>query len=172
VKNVLAVLFASSFLAVAPLAAADEATPKKERPRSSYRLDYVLFEVEGGKRANERSFSLTANEGVHASLRTGTRVPVTTGDKGSTYVDVGLKISGRVLEREEGDIALESEIEQSSFARHEEAASPRTGTPVLRTVGATVSTRLVPGKPALLTSVEDATSRRRTQVEVTLTRVK
>jgi hypothetical protein len=172
VTNALAVLLASSFLAFTPIAAAGDAATRPESSKGSYRLDYVLFERDGGKRVNERSFSLTANEGVQASLRTGTRVPVAAGEKGTTYVDVGLKISGRVLERVEGEITLETEVQQSVFARPEMEAQPRSGPPVLRTVSESVSTRLDPGKPVLLASVEDATSRRQMQVEVTLSRVK
>jgi hypothetical protein len=144
--------------------------PRGDKPRSSFRLDYVLYDVEGGKRTNERAFTLTVNEGANGQLRSGTRVPVIGGDKGIQYMDVGLKISGRVLERD-GDIALDSEIEMSTFALPEQVAEGK-GNPVVRTVSESVSTRPVLGKPVVLSSLDDLNSRKRLQVEVTVTRMK
>lgn len=144
--------------------------PRPERPRSSFRLDFVLCDVESGKRANERTFTFMVNEGAHGQLRSGTRVPVSLGDKGVQYMDVGLKISGRVLERE-GDVTLESEIEMSTFAMPEQAAEGK-GNPVVRTVSETVSTRPVLGKAAIVSSLDDLNTRKRLQVEVTVTRLK
>lgn len=147
---------------------ADE--PRPEKSRSSFRLDYVLYEVESGRRANEKSFSMTVNEGAHGLLRSGSRVPVYAGDKGVQFLDVGLKIGARVLERD-GDLTLDSEIEMSNFAVPEQPAGTR-GEPVVRTVSGTVSVRPVPGKAALVASVDDLAGRKRLQVEVTVTRLR
>lgn len=156
-------------LAIPLPARADE--PRPERPRSTFRLDYALYEVEAGKRTNERAFTLTVNEGAHGQLRSGTRVPVTAGDnRGVQYMDVGLKISGRVLERD-GDVALESEIEMSTFALPDQAAAGKDN-PVVRTISETVSTRPFLGKPSVLSSLDDLNSRKRIQVEVTVTRLR
>ncbi len=160
-------LLASLALLGAP-ARAEE--PRPEKARSSFRLDYVLYELESNKRTNERAFTLTVNEGSSGQLRSGTRVPVNVGDKGIQYMDVGLKISGRVLERD-GDLTLESEIEMSTFALPEQAAEAK-GNPVVRTVSENVSTRPVLGKPAVVSSLDDLNSRKRLQVEVTVTRLK
>ncbi len=157
-----------ALLALAPLARAEE--PRPDKARSSFRLDYVLYEVESGKRANERAFTLTVNEGSHGQLRSGTRVPVTVGDKGIQYMDVGLKISGRVVERD-GDLALDSDIEMSTFALPEQAAEGRAN-PVVRTVSETISTRPVLGKAAVVSSLDDLNSHKRLQVEVTVTRLR
>lgn len=157
-----------ALLALAPSARAEE--PRPEKARSSFRLDYVLYELESGKRANERAFTFTVNEGAHGQVRSGTRVPVSVGDKGVQYMDVGLKISGRVLERD-GDVALDSEIELSTFALPDQAVEGK-GNPVVRTVSETISTRPVLGKPAVVSSLDDLSSRKRLQVEVTVTRLK
>lgn len=148
----------------------EEPAPRPERPRSTFRLDYVLSETEGGKRTNERAFSLTVNEGSSGQLRSGTRVPFSGGDKGIQYQDVGLKISGRVIERE-GDLTLDSEIEMSTFALPEQASELR-GTPALRTVSQSVSTRPALGKVLVLSMLDDLNSKKRLQVEVTVTRLK
>ncbi len=177
-KKVLPSSLATASLALALAAAlvlprdvrADEKTPRPDRSTSTFRIDYVLFELEGGKRTNERSFTLTANEGSHGQIRSGTRVPLDLGEKGIQYMDVGLKISGRVLERD-SDLTLDSEVEMSTFALPEQAKEAK-GNPVLRTVTQSFSTRPVLGKPAILSSLDDLGSRKRYQVEVTVTKVR
>lgn len=157
-------------LCLTPPAPAEEPPARPEKAKSTFRLDYVLYELEAGKRANERTFSLTVNEGSSGQLRSGTRVPITVGDKGVQYMDVGLKISGRVLERD-GDLTLDSELELSTFAMPEQAGEAR-GNPVLRTVSQSVSTRPPLAKPAVISSLDDLNSRKRLQVEVTVTRLR
>lgn len=170
-KRALALLLALPLSGLLPAAArADEPTPRPERSRSTFRVDYVLYEAETGKRANERTFSMTVNEGSHGQLRSGSRVPVNVGESGVQYQDVGLKISGRVLERD-GDLTLDSEVELSTFALPDPAADAK-GNPTLRTVSQTLSTRPVLGRPAVLSTLDDLNSRKRLQVEVTVTRLK
>lgn len=168
-KHLAFALLASLALLAARVRAED--APRSEKARGTFRLDYVLYEVEGGKRTNERAFTLTVNEGAHGQLRSGTRVPITVGDKGVQYMDVGLKISGRVVERPDNDVTLDSEIEMSTFALPEQAAEAK-GNPVVRTVTQSVSSRPVLGKPAVLSSLDDLNSRKRLQVEVTVTRLR
>ena len=151
---------------------AEEATARPEKARSSFRIDYALSEVEDGKRTNERTCSLTVNEGSSGQIRSGTRVPVTVGDKGVQYMDVGLRISARALERD-GDFTLESEIEQSTLApvptlQPNEAK----GNPVVRTVSETVSMRPVIGKAAVVSGLDDPGGCKRLQVEVTVSRLR
>ncbi len=169
-KRVLPFLVAlplSGLLLPAP-ARAEEAA-RSERSRATYRLDYVLSDLAGGKRTNARTWSMTVNEGSQGQLRNGTRVPVAV-DKGVQYMDVGLKVNGRVTERD-GDLVLETEIELSSFALPEAPTEAR-GNPTLRTVSETLSARPAPGKPTTLSTLDDFDGKRRLQLEVTVTRVK
>ncbi len=140
------------------------------RGASTFRLDYQIFELEGGKRVNERSYTQFVNEGSSENLRVGSRVPVPAGEKGIQYMDVGLRINSKILEREPGDVVLESSVDVSSFAIPEQADLKTS--PVVRTLTQSVSTRPPLGRPTLLSSVDDINSRKRTQVEVTVTRVK
>ena len=155
-------------LGFAPPARAQEGA-RPERPRATYRLDYVLSDLEGGRRSNERTYSMTVNEGSQGQLRTGTRVPVAL-EKGVQYMDVGVKVNGRVLERD-GDLTLETDLEVSSFAIGEAPGEPK-GNPTLRTVNQTLSTRPALAKPAVLSTLDDVDGKRRLQVEVTVTRLK
>lgn len=169
-KRILPLLLAvplAGLVLPAPARAQDPA--RSERPRATYRLDYVLSDVAGGKRTNERTYSMTVNEGSQGQLRNGTRVPVAV-DKGVQYMDVGLKINGRATERD-GDLVLDTEIEMSSFALPEQAAEAK-GNPTLRTVSQTLSTRPALGKPAVLSTLDDFDGKKRLQVEVTVTRLR
>lgn len=152
-----------------PAPALAEEAARPERPRATYRLDYVLSDLAAGKKTNERAYSMTVNEGSQGQLRNGTRVPVAV-DKGVQYMDVGLKINGRVTERD-GDLVLDTEIELSSFALPDPAAEAK-GNPTLRTVSQTLSTRPAPGRPAILSTVDDFDGKKRLQLEVTVTRMK
>ena len=163
-------LFAAAIL-LSLKANAEETPARPERPRSAFRLDYQIYELEGGKRVNERAYTLVVNEGGSGNLRVGSRVPIVlSAEKGVQYQDVGLRIGSRVFEREPGDVVLEADVEISSFAIPEQAETK--GTPLLRTLSEAVSTRPALGKPVLLASVDDVGSRKRTQVEVTVTRLK
>ncbi len=171
-KHLLAPILAVALTGLAPFgaAAADEPASRSERPRSTFRLDYVLSEVEAGKRTNERTFSMTVNEGSHGQLRSGSRVPVGVGDEAVRYQDVGLKLGGRVLERD-GDLTLETELELSSYAVAD-PTGPAKGNPVVRTVTQSLSSRPAPGKPAVLSTLDDPAGRGRLQLEATVTRLR
>ena len=157
----------SGFLPPSPARAEEPA--RVERPRSTFRLDYVLSDLVGGKKASERTYSMTVNEGSQGQLRTGSRVPVAL-EKGVQYMDVGVRLSGRVLERD-GDLTLDTELEVSSFALGEAPGEPK-ASPTVRTVSQTLSARPALGRPAVLSTLDDFDGRRRLQVEVTVTRVK
>jgi hypothetical protein len=158
-----------TLLAQGLVAYAEEGVPRREKQRSAFRVEYTLYELDGTKRVNERSYVLSANDGASANLRIGTRLPISTPEKGVTYMNVGLKINGRVNEREDGDVTLDSDVEMTSLA---DQAEKRSGSPVLYDVSQGFSTRLTSGKPTLVASIDDVAGRKRTQVEVTLTRVK
>jgi len=163
-------LFAAALL-LSLTARAEETPAHPERPRSSFRLDYKIYELDGGKRVNERSYTLVVNEGGSGNLRIGSRVPIVLSEeKGVQYQDVGLRISSRLSERTPGDVVLEADVDVSTFAIPEQAETK--GTPILRTLSEGMSTRPPLGKPVLLGSVDDVNSKKRTEVEVTVTRLK
>jgi hypothetical protein len=167
--RIAAAALAVSVALALPLAA-QETPARSERPHASFRLDYQIYEMEGGKRVNERSYTQLVNEGGSGNLRVGSRVPVPAGEKGIQYMDVGLRINSRISEKEAGDVVLDADVDVSSFAIPEQADLKTS--PVVRTLSQNVSTRPPLGRPTLLSSVDDVNSRKRTQVEVTVTRVK
>jgi hypothetical protein len=159
---------------------AKESTPAtKDAGRSSYRLEFKIYEVEGGKRTNERAYSMIASvPGGWTNLRTGTRVPVTTGaGEKSQYIDVGVRLECRLTEQPgfgatSGKVFANIRMEFSSLVLPEQSNEPRSSTmPVLRNTNGDVETEINPGKPQIIASSDDVNSKKKVQVELTATRL-
>jgi hypothetical protein len=141
---------------------------------SSYRVDFTLTEVNDGKRTNARNYSLITQVGHRDKLRVGGRVPVATTEGPSLpqmqfqYLDIGMNIDCTVQELD-GAVLLTSTIEASSVAPQRDE---QTHQPVIRQMRFEIRTVLSPGKPTMISSMDDPTSKERFQVEVTATKVR
>jgi hypothetical protein len=140
-----------------------------------YRVNFNIYELEDGKRINERNYSLPVSavdgNGRPGSVKVGTRVPVTSKEGQVQYIDVGINIDCDVTEQAEKFI-LSTNLEISSFALPDQSADPRAGgNPVLRQIRQHFVSLLAPGKPTLVTSIDDTNSKKRMQVEATVTRI-
>ena len=71
-----------AFSQEAPKAAPAQAAEKPAKQLSVYRLEFVVREVEEGKRLNVRSYTMSAQDGDRASIRVGNRIPYVTGENG------------------------------------------------------------------------------------------
>lgn len=162
-------------------AAAKQDKPSVTKPTNSYKLDYMISEMENGKRVNSRSYSLLLTDSPSESsgkLHAGSRVPIATGsartEKGVSstnyqYIDVGVDIRARLGLRDDR-LYLASDI-STSGAASELSPSPDIPAPVIRQTNVNgVVTAVTLGKSMLLTSLDDAVSKRRYQVEVTVTK--
>src|SRR3954468_3765648 len=87
--------------------------PKPENPNAAYKLDYVIAEIENGKKVNTRTYTLLTDESGSGSMRLGMKAPLQ-GEKGPIYMDVGLRIDSRVRSREGADVWLSTRFELSS----------------------------------------------------------
>jgi hypothetical protein len=157
---------------VLPLAAQDKDTPKApEKAWAFYKLTMTVRETDGGKVLSSRSYDFTQRSGDWGQLRVGSRVPVATNSGSQStqyqYVDVGLKVDSRVQERD-NDLAFDWRLELSSAA-----ADPNPpGQPVIRNVSSNGQTLLAPGKPVVMTAVDDMNSTHKFVFEVTAAKVK
>jgi hypothetical protein len=160
----------------------------RQPQRTAYRVDFKLFEVEDGKRTNQREFSMVAaaqdDDAPYANLRVGNRVPVNTGDKGN-YIDIGFEgrcrltdLNGKLsanrcrLTDLNGKLSANLGIEVTGLAPSEEGGGTHgTTMPVLRSTRLNIESVLVPGKPQVIGSIDDLTSKKRVQIEVTATRI-
>lgn len=171
-----------SLLALTLVAAgvAQEPSTKKEssdtRPQQKiYKVNFLIYELEDGKRINERSYSLPVKtqEGRPSTIKVGDRLPIMAKEGQTQYFDVGLSIDCNVNEQAD-KVIVSSNIEISSIISPEQAGTevPHAGgNPVVRRVWQYFMALVTPGKPTLVTSIDDINSKKRLQVEVTATRL-
>jgi len=73
---------------------------------------------------------------------------------------------------QEDKFIVHGSLELSSFALPDQGTDPRSGgNPVLRNIRQSFTTLVSPGKPTLVTTMDDINSKKRLQVEVTATRI-
>ena len=152
--------------------AAESARPA---PRSVtwYRLDVTMNEFEDGKKINTRHYTVHINDiGDRSSTKFGTRVPVTRSAQNGdfNYIDVGLNLNARIVEKFEHNV-LELAFELSSFAIPEQAKQTAPGVPILRQVQTAVSVPLTITKATPVASLDDPNSTKRYEFEATLTKM-
>ena len=151
-----------------------------QSPVSVYRLDYVIHELDNGKRINQRKYSLSVEAGRGHSnrwgrVRVGRRVPVATGATTTSpvqqiqYMDVGMNLDCGLQETDDV-LLLETRLEVSSVVTGGELAAP--GAPVTRQARTEMVSVLTPGKPTVIGTLDDVDSTRSYQIEVTATRMK
>ena len=145
-----------------------------------YKVVFLIYEVEDGKKINERTYTLpvTSVDGNprDTTMSVGSRIPIATAINTSDktvwqYIDIGLNIDCSVTEQ--GDkFIVRGGIVLSSLAMPEQGTDPRSGgNPVVREVRENFTTLVPPGKPTLVTTMDDINSKKRTQVEITATKV-
>jgi hypothetical protein len=163
-------------LGLASVVAAQE-TPK--HIQKIYKVVFVLYEVEDGKKINERTYTVpvTSVDGSprESSITVGTRVPIVTGTTGDNtvfqYLDVGLKIDCNVSEQDNKFI-VHGEVELSSLVLPDQGGDQRLSRqPVVRRIKQSFTTLVPPGRPTLVTTADDINSKKRMEVEVTATRL-
>jgi len=173
------------FLAAGSLAAQEDTKKKQETPDRdaivkkaavpTYKMAFSIYELQDGKKINQRDYSLLveANERGANTLKIGTKVPIDTGKESYTYTDVGFELRCSAGETVNNKLEVSVDIGISNFAIPEQNTAPRAGEsrPVLRAVTQRVSAVVNPGKPQILTSMDDVNSTKRIQVELTATKV-
>jgi hypothetical protein len=157
-----------------PESAAPNGNAAVKKPLNVYRLDFVLSEFIDGKKINTRNYTVTAREDEMNKLRAGARYPVATGtvEKSTQfqYLDVGVSIDCRVVERGEY-LELNAVIDSSDIEGGDAhgVPSPIIG-PVIGQMKSDIRSLIRPGTPTMVSSMEDPTSKRRFQFDVTATK--
>lgn len=163
-------LLAFPFLA-SPAPAQDAKAPAAEV--HSYRLDFVVKELgEDGRVVNSRAYHTgIATNHRSAIVRTGTRIPIRTTEKGGDiqyqYVDVGINIDcGNAEDVPEG-LFLQITTEISSLATP--APTGEALAPIIRQNRWQSDAVLPIGKPTVVFSSDNLENKGKMQVEVTAT---
>lgn len=161
--------------------AQEAAKPAASGKMSLYQVDFALHESEDGKRLNTRNYmllieygrgNLHAPEGFSRSgfgrIRANTKVPISPEENKVMYMDVGLKIDCDLREAEDG-VLLQIGLEISNFADPQQVGSKQ---PLIREIRSEVGTAVQFRKPTVVAVVDDAATKRRYELEVTVTKVK
>ena len=159
------------------LLAQEKQKPDSPQGAVAYRLDFSINEMEDGKKINNRQYTMNLSvlndrvwEGDTNEIKIGARVPVESETGKFQYLDVGTNIWSR-LRQQADTLTLEVRAELGSIAAAPEQQSPRVP-PVVRQVQINGSTVVLPGKPMVLGIVDDPTSKRQFQLEVTVTKLR
>jgi hypothetical protein len=147
-----------------------EAATTEQKPLVVYRIEFNVREIENGKRLNSRNYMMLVRDGGHGMIRVGNKVPYQASDKQFQYQDVGMSIDCTPHAREDS-IVLEITLDSESVVAQEQPPGAPTN-PVFRQQRGYVSTVVTPGKPTLVTSMDDVVTNRRYEIEVTATKVK
>jgi hypothetical protein len=166
-----------------PWAAAQETAKSNEdqlKPANySYKVEFTVNELDGGKKINSRSYSMQMlaqpipNRQPPWSetkrLRVGSKVPYATGteSKGVQYMDVGMDIDCRLMPMGNGKVGIGTAWEYSSLGGEQ---GHDTQNPVVRHVRSEVEAVVPLDKPTVISEVDDVASTHRYVFEVKVTK--
>jgi hypothetical protein len=135
-QNALLVMFVLAFSAVAT--AQETAKPKPDEHTPAViplRVQVVFSEYDGEKKVANLPYNFTVNADERrakpgSQIRTGARIPVTTGKDQFTYLDVGTNVDCSATLQDDGRYKLQMALERSSVSPDAQSAGSN---PVLRT---------------------------------------
>lgn len=143
------------------------------RPSATYKIEFSVYEVQNGKRLNARKYMTLADDGEFGRIRVGSQVPFVVGGVGSggyQYKDIGMNIDCRPHGDENG-VRLDLTVEMSSVLKPEESHQSNEH-PVFRTDRSSLTADLPLDKPTITSTMDDVSSDRRYEIEVTATKVR
>jgi hypothetical protein len=174
------ILFAAwpAFAVTLPISDQEAPAAKAEssEPGHAYRVDFVVSELEDGRKINARAYALNLNAGEQDELKIGTRVPVEVKQGEIQYLDVGTSIWCRLRDRRDvgwlaNDVMLNVRSEISGFALPDQQAAQSTR-PAIRQMKIDSSTIAIVGKQMVVGVVDDPNSKRQFQLELMVTRLR
>jgi len=164
------------FLALISFCLQASAQEKDKHPAPGfYKLDFTVYEVADGKRSNPHTYTLMLSDDERdGSIRVGNRVPIVTGStkddsKQFQYIDIGFNLNARLRSTETG-LSLHANFESSSMALSDQ--NTNNSDPLIRQFKGDAMTIIEFGKPTVISSIDDVSSNKRMQIEVTVTKLK
>jgi hypothetical protein len=135
----------------------------------------VEFNIRDGSDAGTagRRYTILVDANSKGIFRAGNKVPYLTTPSAPgqaaqyNYADIGVNIDARLQERN-GKVYLGADLDVSSVLPNDKGAVPN---PTIASIRVTMNTRMIPGKPALVASVDDPVTRRKFDVEATVTKI-
>jgi hypothetical protein len=176
-----------ALIVILPLALLAQEAPKPAPPKPThvYKLDYLLTELEGGKKTDSKDYTLLLDGDRTGRLRVGTRVPIATATSAGggqfqyTYMDLGVTIeaTGRPGSLTDNTLALRTRVEASSIvmptAESGKAATIGSPTqPIVRNLTGESDVTVPFNKPTTLFTLDEPNSKRSFQVQLTATQIR
>jgi type II secretory pathway component GspD/PulD (secretin) len=150
--------------------------PAESGPKSFYQLNFVVRELENERVVNSRSYSIIlSNDNERSSIRAGEKVPFSSisGERSEwQQIDVGVNIDCAKLQDLGGRVALKISAEISSLMENHGDSSPPASLPIIRN-NRWESNVMLPLKEAtILYSSDDPASKRKMQLQLTVTTIR
>ncbi len=151
-------------------------TDNEEKVPGAYRLDFVMSELEDGKKINTRQYSMNLKSPDANEIKIGTRVPVEVKQGEIQYLDVGTNIWCRLKDQADAgpavgnNVMLNVKAELSNFSMPDQQVQSMR--PAIRQMKIEASTVAVIGKSMVIGSADDPNSKRQFQLEVTVTKLR
>ena len=144
---------------------------KIEPGQVSFKLDFLLSELEDGKKINTRSYSMIVREGEWGKIRLGDRVPVAVGHGDQyQYLDVGTSLDSRAGKELDSGLPLSVTADVSSIVPEQKGESRPA--PLIRQLKYQLDAIVPLGKTTLISSADEIVGSRRLQIEVTATKIR
>jgi hypothetical protein len=160
---------------------AQDSTPAKassdaDKVQDSYRLDFLISELEDGKKINTRQYSMNSRPLEENEIKIGSRVPVEAKQGEFQYLDIGTSIACKLWDQTNlaslgSNVSLKVEAELSNFAAPDQQTAQQFH-PVVRQLRIKASTIATLDKPMIIGIVDDPNSKRQFQLEVTVTKLR
>lgn len=168
--TLLAILGLCSLKASGQDAKSPEATAKTaEGPIHFYHLEFVVQELgSDGKPANSRTYTVDTNTdraNREVSIRTGSRVPVSTGEHQVQYIDLGVNLDVHSTREVEGKLALNVTADISSLANP--ASAGQSSTPVIRSNRWQAPVLVSLNRPTIIFTSDSLDSKGNMQIQLT-----
>jgi hypothetical protein len=143
-----------------------------------YHLVFVVKEIEAGKVINSRSYFMTIgtvdgsmNSFNPRSIRTGTKIPTEFEPGKMSYVDVGVNIDCRTVVDLGSRLAMDLSAEVSNVQK-EAGDTSKIANPLIQQNKWNSQVVVVLGKPTVVFSSDEVTSKRAIELELTATEIR
>lgn len=157
-----------SAMTVLAQAADDRQKKSEERPRRQmvlYHLEFMLDETIDGRPSGARNFKMLIQEGETNRVRIGSKALISAPESEPKFVDLGLKFDCKLHERD-GYISIDGKLELNDLV------SPATSPLTIRSFQAEIETAAPLDKATTVGVYDDAVSKRRYELRVTVTKAK
>ena len=172
-----------ALIVILPLALLAQEAPKPAPPKPThvYKLDYVVSELDAGKKTDTKEYTLLLDGDRTGRLRVGTRIPVAMSGPNPQYqyMDLGVTIeaTGRPGSLTDNTLGLRTRVEVSSIAMPatESAKATAIGSPtqpIVRNFTGESDVTVPFNKPTTLFTLDEPNSKRSFQVQLTATEIR